>query len=213
LEKQKGQRVKLKLDIDLVMVSGNRSATLEREAYTNACLSSLKRCRDYCDFSSVWWFTDLVSDCAGGVNVYPNCVRSIEEYSHYMIHELPLKRHLFLGSHILVIQHDGFIVNPAAWTDDFLFCDYIGAPFGSGVVGCGGFSLRSQRLLDCMHKLSYETWTTPRWRRHEDYVICVEQRKRLEDMGCQFATAGLAQMFSTHGTKPNGSFGAHRPLE
>src|SRR5512143_2546534 len=56
--------------------------------------------------------------------------------------------------HALVVQWDGYVVNPDAWTDEFLAHDYIGAPWywaaeGSR-VGNGGFSLRSRRLLDAL---------------------------------------------------------------
>lgn len=31
--------------------------------------------------------------------------------------------------HVLVVQYDGFILNPDAWTDEFLEYDYVGAPW------------------------------------------------------------------------------------
>src|SRR6187549_1393747 len=48
-------------------------------------------------------------------------------------------------SHALVVQWDGYVVNPDAWTDAFLDFDYCGAPWPWGDenrrVGNGGFSL------------------------------------------------------------------------
>ncbi|HXU55360.1 MAG TPA: DUF5672 family protein, partial [Casimicrobiaceae bacterium] len=46
--------------------------------------------------------------------------------------------------HVLLVQWDGYALNPAAWRSDFLDCDYIGAkwfwaPEGQR-VGNGGFS-------------------------------------------------------------------------
>ena len=52
-------------------------------------------------------------------------------------------------THYLMIQWDSWIINPAAWSDEFLGYDYIGAPwwYGDGRnVGNAGFSLRSTRL-------------------------------------------------------------------
>ena len=53
--------------------------------------------------------------------------------------------------HVLLIQWDGYVVNPAAFEPAFLECDYIGAKwfwFNDGMrVGNGGFSLRSRKLL------------------------------------------------------------------
>ena len=53
---------------------------------------------------------------------------------------------------MLIIQHDGFILNHKAWDNEFLNYDYIGAPvywMGNKLieVGNGGFSLRSKKLL------------------------------------------------------------------
>ena len=57
-------------------------------------------------------------------------------------------------SHALVVQWDGYVVNPDAWTDAFLDVDYCGAPWPWGDddrrVGNGGFSLRSRRLIDAL---------------------------------------------------------------
>ena len=32
--------------------------------------------------------------------------------------------------HVLLIQWDGFVVNPSAWSDEFLDFDYVGARWG-----------------------------------------------------------------------------------
>jgi hypothetical protein len=48
-----------------------------------------------------------------------------------------------------MIQWDSWIVRPAAWSDEFLGYDYIGAPWwyaDQRNVGNAGFSLRSKRL-------------------------------------------------------------------
>lgn len=57
----------------------------------------------------------------------------------------------------LIVQNDGFIINPQLWKDEFLEYDYIGAPwskYGMQVwkrtnrIGNGGFSLRSKKLME-----------------------------------------------------------------
>ena len=53
--------------------------------------------------------------------------------------------------HYLVVQYDGFVLDPKRWTSDFLTYDYIGAPWPNYEyhnVGNGGFSLRSQKLIE-----------------------------------------------------------------
>ena len=56
----------------------------------------------------------------------------------------------------LLLQWDAGICKPECWKDEFLTYDYIGAPWGwhaAGMnVGNSGFSLRSKRLQDYLHK-------------------------------------------------------------
>ncbi|HYQ99026.1 MAG TPA: DUF5672 family protein, partial [Casimicrobiaceae bacterium] len=73
---------------------------------------------------------------------------SRDDYSTLMLKGL---RPHVATPHALVIQWDGYVVNPEAWDPAFLDCDYIGAKWywhGEGMrVGNGGFSLRSRRLV------------------------------------------------------------------
>jgi tetratricopeptide (TPR) repeat protein len=96
---------------------------------------------------------------------------------------------------VLVIQWDGYVVNPAAWTDAFLQYDYIGAPWGfhndAHRVGNGGFSLRSSRLLRALSDPDISE-TDP-----EDEMICRRYRPLLEERyGIRFAPEALAARFS-----------------
>jgi hypothetical protein len=76
--------------------------------------------------------------------------------------------------HYLIVQPDGYILNPELWNDEWLNYDYFGAPwptwilsdaYGKGAIGNGGFSLRSQFLtnLVCMKNKDSD-----RIRFHED---------------------------------------------
>jgi len=98
-------------------------------------------------------------------------------------------------SHALVVQWDGYVVNPDAWTDAFLDVDYCGAPWPWGDenrrVGNGGFSLRSRRLLDAL--ASPEIVLAG----NEDETIGVHRREWLEAThGIRFAPVELANRFS-----------------
>ncbi len=111
--------------------------------------------------------------------------------------------------HALVVQWDGYVVNPDAWTDEFLACDYIGAPWfwkaeGSR-VGNGGFSLRSRRLLDALADPSVTVDG------NEDVTIGVTRRPWLEaERGIRFASEALASRFSFEAAYPVGRpFGFH----
>ncbi|MFZ4461712.1 MAG: DUF5672 family protein [Patescibacteria group bacterium] len=77
-------------------------------------------------------------------------INSIEEYSRFMVKDLST---YIDTEHVLIVRHDGFILNPVARTDDFLQYDYISAPCwydDENNLGNGGFSLRSKKLLDTL---------------------------------------------------------------
>jgi len=139
---------------------------------------------------------------------------SIEAYSHYMIYDL----HKHIDTDFcLTIQHDGFIVNPHLWNNNYLKYDYIGAPWkiredcyldpnGKHIrVGNGGFSLRSQRLLNTpnyehipfastMHGEHYKHMN--HFSKNEDNIICVHNHELYEKYGNIFAPFEVALTFS-----------------
>lgn len=97
--------------------------------------------------------------------------------------------------HVLVVQYDGMAVNRDQWTDEFLYYDYIGAPWlwlHKNQVGNGGFSLRSRRLLETlsMQKITADCEL------NEDQVICQKSRSVLESLSIRFASVPVAHRFS-----------------
>lgn len=110
---------------------------------------------------------DITHDWIKIVKIDP--ITSTQEYSKFMINKLP---YLIDDNvpYILVVQADGFVLNPELWDDHFLFCDYIGAPWdlnGCRVwkkksrIGNGGFSLRSRRLLHRLKEVKDYDGTIP----------------------------------------------------
>lgn len=139
-----------------------------------------------------------------------NPIRNIKEYSQFMIREL----HKFIDTdYCLVVQHDGYVVNHKAWSDEFLKYDYIGATWwykDNMNVGNGGFSLRSKKLLKELSIMQLKT-THP-----EDDVISRQVRKQLELKGIIFPPEEVANRFSIEAygcpapsNKYNGQFGFH----
>lgn len=121
---------------------------------------------------------------------------------------------------VMVAEHDGFILNPNAWTREFLKYDYIGAPLwveDKLVVGNGGFSIRSKRLLELVQNddnIQLGTRAEHKYAENEDWTICVTYRKYLEEKGIRFAPVELAHNFSfeknaKYGNKWTGQFGFH----
>jgi hypothetical protein len=134
-------------------------------------------------------------------------LRSHAEYSHFVAKTLVAHIHT---SHVLLVQWDGYIINPQAWTDEFLEYDYIGATWGflnkeDYRVGNGGFSLRSKRLLEALQDPEIVE-THP-----EDVAICRQYRPLLEQRyGIRFAPEAVAERFSFESTTPpDVPFGFH----
>jgi hypothetical protein len=119
----------------------------------------------------------------------------------------------------LIVQSDGFIINPSLWNDNFLNFDYIGAPWPwHNVCGNGGFSLRSKKFLEVSSKLKYIKDHPEYDNCPEDNFLCLPQynRKFMLDNEIKFADIKTALEFSfEHSiqTYPNhtikNSFGFH----
>ena len=111
--------------------------------------------------------------------------------------------------HVLLIQWDGYVINPEAWRDEFLACDYIGAKWfwhdDRHRVGNGGFSLRSRKLLTSLQDSRIELVGS------EDETICRTFRPLLEnEHGIRFASETLADEFAFEVAYPIGEpFGFH----
>lgn len=160
-----------------------------------ATVHALERCMAAADFGAAMLFTDDVDVLLPpGIRRVPIApLRSSQAYSLFMLRELG---DWVETSHCLVVQWDGFIINPGLWDVRFLDYDYIGASwpqFGDGHdVGNGGFSLRSRSLIDACR--------TARFRydgEAEDLAICRTNRAMLEaEHGLRFADKDMADRFS-----------------
>ncbi len=129
-------------------------------------------------------------------------------YSHLVLRQLPA---LIDTPYVLVTQWDGFVRDARAWRPEFLDWDYIGAPWPeqpeSMQVGNGGFSLRSQRLLQAgLDPLIADEHP-------EDVHLCRTYRAELEARhGLRFAPPALAQQFAFENSRvPGPCFGFHGP--
>jgi len=107
-------------------------------------------------------------------------------------------------SHFLIIQDDGFIINPNLWDDDFLNYDYIGAPwikneneepFGwvaeyGNSIGNGGFSLRSKKFIKESSCLNYNSTA------NEDVFLTCVKFNYFKGKNINFPNIDLAARFS-----------------
>lgn len=110
-------------------------------------------CKSKADFGAVKLLTSIPTDYEHRVEIKP--LNSLIAYSVFML----TKAHEYIDtSHVLTVQRDGWILNPEAWTDEWLEMDYIGPLFMQyDRVGSGGFSLRSKRIME------YAARQLPEW--------------------------------------------------
>lgn len=177
-------------------------------------LWAIRRCLERASFGKVVLLTDLDRFAAtvpssqrmsGVVEVVAAPpIHNTADYSQLMLGGLV--EHL-LGTHLLVVQWDGLVLDPSRWDPAFLEYDYIGAPWPhipSHPVGNGGFSLRSRRLLEALSDA-----TLPRTH-PEDVCICVENRARLEqEYHVRFAPVDVARRFANERLPWAPAFGFH----
>jgi Flp pilus assembly protein TadD len=164
-------------------------------------------------FARTLFLTDRAYD-APGIDVRVVApLESREAYSAFVLKSL--LEHIDTA-HVLLIQWDGYVINPAAWRDEFLACDYIGAKWfwhdkpqhslhDAMRVGNGGFSLRSRKLLVALQDPRVEL-AGP-----EDETICRVFRPLLErEHGIVFGSEALADAFAFEVAYPIGRpFGFH----
>ena len=163
----------------------------------------------------VYWFSDIdfpdtIDVPVTWIKVDPIKVYN-EDYSHITLKICP---EVCVEEHNLIIHPDGFAVNREAWTDEFLDYDYIGACWGDGTVGNGGFCLRSRKLYDAFISIGVKNSTndyqdyindsfyyviteTGEKFIPEDNIICKVHREKLEkEYGIKFAPLHIANQFS-----------------
>ena len=56
----------------------------------------------------------------------------------------------------LMVHGDGFIINEDNWDDEFFNYDFLGSPlaYHGNPILCGGFTLRSRKLLEFLYKFN-----------------------------------------------------------
>jgi hypothetical protein len=119
-------------------------------------------------------------------------------------------------SHYLLIQWDGFIVNPERWQDSFLEWDVMACPWRAGIphrTAAGGFTLRSRKFTDAVRTLPvYES----EGRYGEDWWMFQMHNQELCDAGARIAPVEVCADFALDDDipeRPNwkigDSFGVH----
>lgn len=175
-------------------------------------IDAIEICKYYADFGDIKFLTDANIEYEHKISI-PH-MGSYSAYSSFIFNKL----NDFVDTDFcLVVQHDGFILNPNAWTDEYFEYDYIGALLGPKelpeIVGNGGFSLRSKKLLQACQDIG-RNYNDSTFKYSEDLLICYYFRDiftRLYDI--KIAPPDLANQFSTERSGVwTGSFGWHNPI-
>jgi phage pi2 protein 07 len=134
-------------------------------------------------------------------------ITSKEQYSEFVIKKLV---NYINTRFCLIIQADGFVINPQLWDDNWLDYDYIGAPwwYDTNNVGNGGFSLRSTYLMKLV-KQFVEDQNIQNVHPEDDFIC-----RKIQLPGCTFAPDSVAEKFSFEPNKKhpkflNNTFGFH----
>lgn len=121
-------------------------------------------------------------------------IKNIKDYERWVLGDVLN----FVNEDFLVIQWDGFVLNPGKWREEFRSFDFIGAPhtINSALqVGNGGFSFRSIRLMEAVttlrNSIDQSTREFP-----EDVLITIKWREELERLGISFPPLELASQFA-----------------
>ena len=170
-------------------------------------LYAINKCLDQATFHDVVFITNKQKINLNNpkIKLYecPN-FKNGDEYSIFMLRDL---HRYFSTDFCLVIQWDGFIVNPLMWQSDFFKYDYVGSSWPhhpDTPVGNGGFSLRSKKLamatahpkFNCSHP--------------EDKSICIENKYFLEtQLSIKFAPKEIADHFAVEWETWRSTFGFH----
>ena len=174
-------------------------------------INVLEHCKKQADFGAVKLLTNFPTDYEHKVKIRP--LNSLVAYSIFML----TKVHEYIDTpHMMIVQRDGWILNPESFNPAWLELDYIGPIFVQyDHVGSGGFSLRSKKLMQ------NTAYNTPEWdwsqrqadeiqtklSYYEDGVIC------LSGMYNQFKKATLeeAAIFAQGGNR-NPKYYVERPF-
>lgn len=198
--------------------------TLHHEKTVVALQRTIETLRNKVNLTKVYWFSDVSFPSYCSVPVVwikiPKITEYVKEYNNITMRLCPM--HVDTDFNF-IIHADGYAVNPDAWTNDFLKYDYIGARwimYNRNNVGNGGFSLRSRKLYNAMHRkhvegndpidLKYDEYPYNEFLAEEqernrvvpeDTLICRYYRSELEQKyDVKFCPDYLADRFSIEGT-------------
>lgn len=193
-------------------------------------LRALKHCASMIAFAEVVMVTHVVPQGVNGETLYMVTQNTYSDAMTFEVHDLA---YYVSTDYALCIHHDGFIINPDAWRDEWLQYDFIGAPwpreahpkhpgksdFPNFRVGNTGFCMKSKRFINACYDLGHlfdikSDTKNPSGLGGDTFVSQII-RPQLEAQGMKYAPVEVAADFSWESNieeYPNGrpdAFGFH----
>lgn len=162
---------------------------------TDLAIKSLNVSSSFLNFFKVILFSDKQPENVPSNIIFEKIdkIGTINQYNEFILRKLV---DYIETDYCLIIQNDGFVINPNLWKDEFLEYDYIGAPwskYGMKVwkrtnrIGNGGFSLRSKKLMEFIKNFKYIDYNSP-----EDVITSLV----IEKHNFKYPSVELASKFS-----------------
>lgn len=177
-------------------------------AQPRLALRAMQKSMEGCEFGDAILFCSMPYPASVARCISIESLNSREEYSRFVLKELAA----FISTpFVLLVQWDGYVLEPGRWSDSFKEYDLIGAKWpwhrDGKAVGNGGFSLRSLKLLKAMAQARFPFIEGIA----EDEQICRVYRDALvEEFGIRFAPETVADRFSYERAMPAApTFGFH----
>lgn len=128
-------------------------------------------CQRGIEFGAVKLLTS--HEVEGAIKIPP--LTTLIDYSVFML----TRAHEFVDTEFcLTVQRDGFILNPQSWRKEWFQLDYVAPLFMQyDIVGSGGFSLRSKRMM----KRISEDW--PKWDGTNEHANKIQSRMNYYEDG------------------------------
>jgi hypothetical protein len=172
-------------------------------------LRAITHSQKLCQFQRSILFTDSSFPGIQNSEIIPiKKLESSNDYSYFLLKQL----NSYINTEfVLIIQWDGYVIEPRAWKEEFKNYDYIGAKWewhrDGKNVGNGGFSFRSKKLLAATSLDSFQFINNE----PEDNQICRAHRDALvANHSIKFANESIADAFSYERSLPHlPTFGFH----
>ena len=119
--------------------------------------------------------------------------------------------------YVLLVHHDGFVIHPEKWRQEFLDYDYIGSPwpipsdgkmhcfhdvYGNWVRVGNSVGIRSKQLLEFPRKANLEWTRDEEGLYNEDIFLCCRHKHDIEAAGMKIAPLEVAKYFGHEMTIP-----------